>query len=149
MSTVALLDVNVLIALFDPDHMHHEAAHDWFADYRADGWATCPLTENGLVRVLSHPRYGAEVRGVADVIERLRAFRSSGDHHFWPDEVSVCDEAVFQTSAVRGHAHVTDIYLVGLAVRRGGRLATFDRTIPITRVRGATRETLQVIAPAP
>jgi toxin-antitoxin system PIN domain toxin len=145
MSVVTLLDVNVLIALFDPDHIHHEAAHDWFAEHRTSGWATCPLTENGLVRVLSHPRYGAEVSGVSDVIERLRAFRASGHHQFWADDISLCDGAVFDVGAVRGHAHVTDSYLVALAARRGGRLATFDRTIPTAGVRSASPETLQVI----
>jgi toxin-antitoxin system PIN domain toxin len=146
-SLVPLLDVNVLIALFDPDHIHHDLAHDWFAEHRGAGWATCPITENGLVRVLSHPRYAAEVSGVPDLIERLRAFRSSGHHHFWPDAVSLCDGKLFKTASVRGHAFVTDLYLVGLAVRRGGRLATFDRTIPVTAVRGATRETVLVIGP--
>ena len=148
MSAVALLDVNVLIALFDPDHIHHDLAHDWFADHRDAGWATCPITENGLVRVLAHPRYGAEVSGVPDLIERLRTFRASGHHQFWPDQVSLCDGKLVKAASARGHAHVTDIYLVGLAVRKGGRLATFDRTIPIGCVRGATKETLQVIGPA-
>lgn len=148
MSAVALLDVNVLIALFDPDHIHHDLAHDWFADQRRSGWATCPITENGLVRVLSHPRYGAEVSGAPDVIARLRAFTASEHHEFWPDEVSLCDGTLVEAESVRGHARVTDLYLVALAVRRRGHLATFDRSIPTAGVRGASSQTLQVITPA-
>ena len=61
MSQVALLDVNLLVALFDPDHIHHDLAHDWFEDHHRSGWATCPVTENGFVRVLANPAYGATV----------------------------------------------------------------------------------------
>jgi uncharacterized protein len=71
---VALLDVNVLVALFDPDHVHHEAAHGWFAANRAAGWATCPLTENGLIRVLSNPAYAVTPETPAAIVQRLAAF---------------------------------------------------------------------------
>ena len=63
----ALLDVNVLVALFDPDHVHHDLAHDWFADHRSRGWATCPITENGVIRVLANPAYGSPVTGTAEI----------------------------------------------------------------------------------
>ncbi|HEY7215024.1 MAG TPA: hypothetical protein VIC28_10365 [Thermoanaerobaculia bacterium] len=71
---VALLDVNVLVALFDPDHVHHEAAHTWFAAHRGAGWATCPLTENGLIRILSNPAYAATLETPAALVRRLEAF---------------------------------------------------------------------------
>jgi len=145
---VSLLDVNVLVALFDPDHVHHDLAHDWFADTRRSGWATCPVTENGFVRVLSSPAYGLPAVRAAELIERLRTFCASGDHTFWSDEVSLTDESLFDPSMLAGSRHVTDVYLLGLAARRGGCLATFDRTIPLVAVRGATQQTLQVIAPA-
>ena len=74
MSHIALLDVNVLVALFDPDHVHHTLAHDWFADEGTAGWATCPVTENGFVRVLANPAYGAAVTRPADLIARLNRF---------------------------------------------------------------------------
>ena len=85
MSRVALLDINVLVALFDPEHAHHEAAHEWFAANRATGWATCPLTENGFVRVLSNPAYAPMPERPPALLGRLRAFCESGEHTFWPD----------------------------------------------------------------
>lgn len=146
MARTALLDVNVLVALFDPDHVHHDVAHDWFAGQRAHGWATCPLTENGFVRVLSNPAYGGETLTAARAVALLRRFRESGQHVFWPDAVSLCDTALFD--AAGGHRQLTDVYLLGLAVAMGGCLATFDRSIPRSAVVGATADALQVIAPA-
>lgn len=140
-----LLDVNVLVALFDPHHIHHDAAHDWFAENRDAGWATCPITENGFVRVISHPAYGASGERAATAIDRLRAFCASGGHQFWRDAVSVRDE-LFDLSRASGSKQLTDIYLLGLAVNRKGRLATFNRSIPLGAVRGATKETLLVIS---
>lgn len=145
MSAIALLDVNLLVALFDPDHIHHELAHDWFAEHRMKGWATCPVTENGFVRVLANPQYGAAVQRPPQLLERLGAFRRSGHHHFWPDAVSLSDDTIFNAALVRGHRQVTDVYLLGLAAKMRGRLATFDGTIPPGAVRIATRDTLQVI----
>jgi toxin-antitoxin system PIN domain toxin len=144
-STVALLDVNVLVALFDPDHVHHELAHDWFGDQRGAGWATCALTENGLVRVLSHAKYGAAISRPEEIVGRLRVFCDSGHHVFWPDAVSLRDRRIFNPSFIRGHRQVSDIYLLGLATKMSGSLATFDRSIPASAVIGASRETLAVI----
>ncbi len=141
----ALLDVNLLVALFDADHIHHDAAHDWFADRRARGWATCPLTENGLIRVLASPRYGSAVAGVPTMVERLRTFRASGHHEFWADEVSLTDTALFDPAIIVGHRQLTDVYLLGLARKRRGCLATFDRSIPLAAVSGAGPATLEVI----
>ena len=147
--SVALLDVNVLVALFHPDHIHHEIAHDWFDGQRTHGWATCPTTENGLVRRLTHPKLATEISRPVDVAERLRTFRSSGHHHFWPDAVSLTDERVFNCSFIRGHRQVTDVYLLGLAKSAGGALATFDGAIQLGAVKGATKSNLMVIGPAP
>jgi uncharacterized protein len=143
---VALLDVNLLVALFDPDHIHHELAHDWFSDNRAEGWATCPLTENGLVRVVSNPRYESPVSTGAAVVDRLKKFRASGHHVFWSDDVSLTDESLFKRGWAQGHRQITDVYLLGLAHRHGGRLATMDRSIPLASVVGTTRESVAVIA---
>jgi uncharacterized protein len=144
---VALLDVNVLVALFDPDHIHHDLAHDWFADQRPHGWATCPLTENGLIRVLSSPGYSTTPLRAAEMLERLGAFRASGQHRFWPAAISFADARLFNPALVSGHRQVTDIYLLGLAKQASGALATFDRSIPLAAVKGATRAHLQLIAP--
>lgn len=143
MSRPALLDVNFLIALFDPEHVHHEPAHSWFGGHRSSGWATCPLTENGVVRILSNPAYSPSVEQPAEIARRLASFRKSGGHVFWPDDVSLCDPELFNLAV--GHRHLTDVYLLGLAVRHGGRLATFDRSIPVKAVREARPDHLAVI----
>jgi uncharacterized protein len=143
----ALLDVNVLIALFNDTHVHHEVAHDWFDNHRAFGWATCALTENGFLRILSHP--GADVEtDRATLFASLRKFCASGHHEFWPDDVSLRDESLFDASAIVSHRQLTDVYLLGLATRMGGTLATFDTHIPLRAIRGATPDHLSVIAAA-
>jgi toxin-antitoxin system PIN domain toxin len=134
---VALLDVNVLVALFDGAHMHHEVAHAWFGPQRALGWATCPLTENGFVRVLSNPAYRGRRTTLRDAIARLATFRDSGNHRFWPDEISLCEDERFESTHIAGHRQLTDVYLLGLAVSHGGRLATFDSRIQTASVQGA------------
>lgn len=145
---VALLDVNVVVALFDPDHVHHEVAHDWFADHRANGWATCPLTENGFLRTAIALSRGREPVSVADLSDAFRAFTSSGKHEFWTDDVSLLDAGVFEPWPVLGHQQLTDVYLLAMAVKRKGVLATFDRRIPIGAVKGGRREHVELLAPA-
>lgn len=144
MTRVALLDVNVLVALFDPDHVHHAAAHEWFAANRSGGWATCPITENGLVRILSNAAYSGVHETPAAIARRLGTLCTSGQHVFWPDEVSLRDRRIF-TSGAFTHRQVTDVYLLGLATAKRGRLATFDRRIPVGTVVGPAREHLEVI----
>jgi toxin-antitoxin system PIN domain toxin len=141
----ALLDVNVLVALFDPDHVHHDAVHEWFAANREGGWATCPLTENGLVRILSNPGYASTPQTPAATIRRLGAFCTSGNHVFWPDDISLRDSRLFERTAPATYRQVTDVYLLGLAKRKGGRLATFDSGIPLAAVPGASRAHLEII----
>ena len=143
-----LLDVNVLVALFDPDHVHHDLAHDWFADNRARGWATCGVTENGFVRVVANPAYGSVVNRPTELVARLRQLCGVAGHQFWTDAVSLRDETLFDCSRVGGHRQLTDVYLLGLAQRKGGSLATFDRTVPLGAVVGARRDLLEVIEPA-
>ena len=145
MSRVALLDVNVLVALFNPVHVHHELAHDWFADNRASGWATCPLTENGFLRIFGNPARGDQMMPIPDLIARLRKFCASGHHQFWRDAASLVDESLFDFSLIRGHRQLTDVYLLGLAVRRGGRFVTFDQRIPLGAVKGATPANLEMV----
>lgn len=145
MSRVALLDVNVLVALFDPDHVHHEAAHAWFAPNRGVGWATCPITENGVVRVLSNPAYSAEPERPGALLARLRSFCASGGHVCWPDDVTLRGARVLRAGAALSYGTLTHVYLLALAVAHGGRLATFDRRIPVAAVAGAEKEHLEVI----
>ena len=144
----ALLDVNILIALFHPEHVHHEIAHDWFDDQIAFGFATCPLTENGFIRVLTNPR-GPVREDRVTVLTSLKALCASPEHDFWPDAVSLRDDPLFDPDVHLSYFQIADVYLLGLATRMGGTLATFDAGIPLRAVKGATREALTVIAPAP
>ncbi len=146
--SVALLDVNVLVALFDVGHPMHTNAHDWLSRNRKYGWATCPLTINGCVRILSNPAYTRAKATLGVAAEDLRVACSAADHEFWADSVSILDESLFRTGAVAGHKNITDVYLLGLAVRNHGRLATFDRSIPLKAVHGAEPRNLVVIGSA-
>ena len=148
MTGPALLDVNVLIALFNEHHVHHEPAHDWFADHHRHRWATCPLTENAFLRILSDPSQRASSIPVTTLADHLDRFCRDESHEFWPDAVSIRDQKLFNVPIVRGHRQLTDVYLLGLAVKRGGRLVTFDHSIPLGAVNGATDASLEVIAPA-
>ncbi len=137
--------MNVLVALFDPAHDNHEDAHRWFGRNRKYGWATCPITINGFIRVLSNPAYPTVEANPAEVAGRLRSFCSTTDHHFWEDSVSLMDESLFRPLMIGGHQKITDAYLLGLAVRNHGRLATFDRSIPLKAVQGVAAGNLVLI----
>jgi toxin-antitoxin system PIN domain toxin len=140
----ALLDVNVLIALLDADHSLHPSALRWFAGNAKAGWASCPITQNGCVRVMSYSSYpnALPVRAIA---ERLAEATSNASHAFWADDVSFLDQRVIDPGRVHGPKQVTDLYLLALAVRNRGRLATFDRSIPLDAVRGAEKKHLLVL----
>lgn len=144
----ALLDVSVLVALFNAGHADHDVAHDWFADNGKSGWASCPLTENGLLRVLGNPTQAAGFVPIPQLLENLKRFCASSQHDFWPDVISFRDETMFNVAAIRGPAQLTDVFLLGLAVKRRGRFVTFDQSIPIGAVKKARRENLLVLAPA-
>jgi hypothetical protein len=139
----ALLDVNVLIALLDADHAHHARARAWLKG-RAEGWASCPITENGCVRIMSQVAYPNPLPAAA-VIERLAGAARPPHHAFWPDDVSMLDEAVADRRRIQGPRQVTDLYLLALAVHRGGTFATFDSGIPLSAIAGATAAHLTVI----
>ena len=129
----ALLDVNFIIALLDPDHVFHERAHVWWGLNSKRGWASCPLTENGVVRVMSNPGYSKMTRFTpGDLIERLRQFAAQSDHEFWTDAVSLRDGQVFAADRIHSSRQLTDIYLLALAVSQQGRLVTFDHGIPLS-----------------
>jgi uncharacterized protein len=146
--SIALLDVNVLVALFDSAHSKHEEALGWLGRNRKSGYATCPITMNGCVRIMSNPAYPIVKATPTEVIGRLQKFCSEADHHFWADSVSLTDEALFRASMIGGHQKITDAYLLGLAVRNHGRLATFDRSIPLKAVHGAEPRNLVLIGSA-
>lgn len=122
-----LLDVNVLIALIDPAHVQHDRAHDWFAAKGRRGWATCPLTENGVLRIVGHARYPNSPGTPAAVAELLSILRALGGHEFWPDDVTLFDAQRVDSTRLLDSGQVTDTYLLTLALAHGGKLATFDR----------------------
>lgn len=127
--TVALLDVNVLVALAWPNHVHHGASAAWFASHREDGWATTPLTETGFVRVSSNPSISAGTVTPAAAAELLGRLRELGAHHFWADSVSFAASPEVPRRRVQGHRQVSDAHLVALATVHDGRLVTFDRGV--------------------
>ena len=134
-----LLDVNVLIALIDPAHVQHDRAHDWFAAEGHQAWATCPLTENGVLRIVGHPRYPNSPGSPAVVAELLTSFRKLPGHAFWPDDVSLLDTEYVKATHLLDAAHVSDSYLLALAQAHKAQLATFDRSIPTQAVRDGAR----------
>jgi toxin-antitoxin system PIN domain toxin len=137
----SLLDVNVLVALFDPDHAFHTAAIGWFQAHAGEGWASCPITQNGCLRVLSSPGY-RNSWPVQEVASRLAELCADPVHQFWPDNLSMLDESAVQIARVHGPKQMTDIYLLALAVRHGGRLVSFDASIARNAAVGARPENL-------
>jgi len=140
----ALLDVNVLLALLDVDHVDHRRAQGWLSGEIQHGWASCALTQNGFVRIFSQPRYPNPI-SPSEAIERLREATTTDSHQFWPCSVSLLEGKHVNSNHVHGPRQVTDAYLLALAVEHGGRLVTLDRTIPLSVVPGARSEHLIVI----
>lgn len=140
----ALLDVNVLIALLDAAHVHHQLAHRWLTHELEHGWASCPITQNGCIRVMSQPAYPGALL-TAEVSQRLADASNTPHHAFWPDDVNLLDGSTLDWQRVLGHRQVTDAYLLALVVKHGGRLVTFDRRIAPGVVRGATAKHLATI----
>ena len=143
----ALFDVNAVLAIFDESHPFHGQARTWWHDNQAAGWASCPLTQNGFVRIMSQPRY-LQTRSSAEAIAALRTGLDQPDHEFWPDDISIVDDTIFDHGYILGPNQITDVYLLALAKEMNGTLATFDRAIPLAAVIGAKAEHLTVITPA-
>jgi hypothetical protein len=122
-----LLDVNVLIALIDPAHVQHDRAHDWFAATGKHAWATCPLTENGILRIVGSPRYPSSPGTPGAMAELFGVLRGVGSHEFWPDDVTLFDRHLVDTARLLDSGQITDTYLLALACKHGGMFATFDR----------------------
>ena len=131
-----LLDVNVLIALIDPAHIGHDATHRWFERQGRQAWATCPLTENGVIRIASHPGYPGAPASPAAIATIVAQLRTLPGHVFWPDDISLVDANHIDTRPILTSGQVTDSYLLALAVAHGGQLATLDRRLSTRAVRG-------------
>jgi toxin-antitoxin system PIN domain toxin len=123
--STALLDVNVLIALLWSAHEHHDAAHRWFAA-RRDGWATCPLTEMAFVRIVSNPSFSNDALSPIEALSLLAHNLAHPSHEFWPDDLGLIEAIGASAPRLQGHRQLTDAYLLGLASRRKGALASFD-----------------------
>ena len=143
---IALLDVNVLIALIDPLHVQHEPSHRWFQTHGGHGWATCPLTQNALLRILGNPRYPNSPGGPLVVMPLLQELLAHPAHVFWPDAFSWEAAGVFEAEALLHHGQITDAYILGLAVHHQGRLVSFDRRLSWRGVRGG-QEALLLLDP--
>lgn len=124
--TTFLLDVNVLIALVDPAHVQHDLAHEWFGRLGHKRFATCPITENGLLRIIGHPKYPNSPGPPSVVAQSLSAIRALPGHVFWPDSISIADAEQLDAELLSSHSRVTDSYLLALARAHGGRLASMD-----------------------
>ena len=134
-----LLDVNVLIALMDPSHVRHDRAHEWFAFTGSFAWATCPITEMGVVRIVGSTRYPNSPGTPSAVAELLGTLRSLPGHEFWPDDINLLDARHIHASHLSDSAQVTDTYLLALARAHGGHLATFDRQLVTNAVVGGAQ----------
>lgn len=139
-----LLDINVLIALIDPAHVQHDRAHEWFASAGSAAWATCPLTENGVLRIVGHARYPSSPGTPAAVAELMIGLRGLPGHEFWPDDLTLFDARRIHIARMLDSAQVTDSYLLALASLHGGKLATFDRRLVTSTVVNG-RETIHLI----
>ena len=134
----ALLDVNVLIALLDRHHERHEAARRWLEDNIRHGWATCAITQNGALRIMSQPKYLHPLR-IELVAAALVEMTDTENHEFWPDG-SLLVPGVVDWRHVSGPKQITDLYLLALAAKNGGRFVTFDEHIAKNAIPGASDE---------
>lgn len=141
---VALLDVNVLIALLDGSHMHHATATGWLRQHLDKGWASCPLTQNGCIRILSQAAYPNHAPA-ADIAQRLAEATQHPAHRFWPDSVSLLSPGLLDWPRLLTGRHITDAYLLALAVQNQGRFVTLDQGIPLPAVQGAHAHHLVVL----
>lgn len=139
-----LLDVNVLIALIDPAHVAHGDAHNWFARVGRQAFATCPITENGLLRIVGHPKYPNSPGPPSAVVGALAAMRAMKGHAFWPDSLSLLDSEKADATLLTSHSRVTDAYLLALSRANKGRLATMDSRLA-TEVVAEGRKYLELI----
>ena len=140
----ALLDVNVLIALAWPNHVHHRAAREWFEERRRDGWATCTLTEAGFVRVSCNPSAVRHTVGPLDAVEVLERLTRLDSHTFWSLDQSLTDLPEQVGARIQGYRRITDAVLLAAAMRRNGQLATLDAGL-LRLVAGSDRSSVCVI----
>ena len=130
----ALLDVNVWIALLDPWHVHHAIAHRWFSQQQHNGWASCPLTQNAVLRILGHPRYPNSPGDPIAVAALLETWLGHRHHCFWPDAISLLGTKFVNPGRLLNHSQITDTYLLALAMHHKGHLVTLDSRLQTSAV---------------
>jgi hypothetical protein len=141
-----LLDTNLLIALLWPSHEWHSLAVKWFTSRRGRGWATCPFTQAGFVRIVSNPAFSRDAVQPREAIQVLCANTAAKDHVFWPDDLSIASAVAFAGVRLIGHQQLSDAYLLGLAIGRGGMLATLDQRIAaLSESKSAERKALEIV----
>jgi len=143
-SVRSLLDVNMLVALGDVEHPHHILVQTWMQANASAGWATCPITQNGFLRIAALPS-NPRAQKMLQSSQLLSAWIADPHHAFWPDDVSILNTQLFDHSRLLGHGQITDAYLLALAVKHGGRFVTLDRRVTLASVRGAQPEHLVVV----
>ena len=143
---IRLFDISVLIAITDPVHPFHPAIHKWLQAHVGTPWATCPLTENGFVRILSQPTMKRVRSTPGEAIQLLREMKKTPawPHVFWPDDYSITEAASVEGDRIAGPRLLTDVYLAALALRKGGKFLTFDGKIAWQCVPGATASLIEI-----
>ncbi len=140
----ALLDVNVLIALHDADHVHHTRAGEWLEANNRSGWASTPLTQNGCLRIMGQAGY-SNPQPLNQLVQMLQRSTTAPMHALWPDDISLLDSQLFRHTHIHSVKQLTDLYLLALAIKHQGRFVTFDQRIPLNAVHGAKPEHLVVL----
>ncbi len=140
-----MIEVNSVLALISPLHIHHNLMHRWFVENSSAGWATCPIVENGAIRVISQPSFATGPYAPSEAAAALRdLYRADPKHHrFWADHISLTDDSLFSITRIIGHRQVTDAYLLGLAAKHGARLVSFDRGLPWQAIRNGTAKLVE------
>ncbi len=133
-----LLDLNVLISLVDSEHEHHQQSKTWFKAFAREGWATCPISQNGFLRILGNPSYPRGYSNPGEVLPILKSLLSQPGHEFWSDSISLADTKTGLSENKISSKSITDIYLLALAVRNEGKLLTLDRRIDSSSVIGGS-----------
>ncbi len=141
----ALLDVNVLIALHDQDHINHSLVSRWFQTEAKQGWASCPITQNGFLRIMSQSGYSNPLP-IAMLSGVLARSTQSPFHQFWPDAISAVDEQLFAIASLASSRQLTDAYLLALAIHHHGRFVTLDQTVASMSVKSFSPDRLVVIS---
>ena len=142
-----LLDTNVLIALSWRGHAEHERVSKWFARQGANGWATCPITQAGFVRIVSSPAFSRQAASPQEALQLLKQNLAHPKHKFWPADLDLVEATKLITDRIVGHQQVTDAYLLGLAIKKQGTLATLDRGIlELLGARSPQQENLELLA---